>query len=116
MKTKHLTKPTSHLRCYDHLVKVTVQILDSLAEEARKRGVSVQAYVQDLIDWRTQEDTSSAVSREAVSEAVDAIDAIREFRKGNKLNGLKIKDLIHEGHTNGSFCGGRFRCVGLVFR
>ena len=28
----------------------------------------------------------------------EAIDAIRELRKGNSLSGLKIKDLVHEGH------------------
>jgi hypothetical protein len=27
-----------------------------------------------------------------------AIDRIRELRKGNALAGLKIKNLIHEGH------------------
>jgi hypothetical protein len=27
-----------------------------------------------------------------------AIDSIRELRKGNNLGGLRIKDLIHEGH------------------
>jgi hypothetical protein len=28
----------------------------------------------------------------------EAIESIRELRKGNSLGGLKLKDLIHEGH------------------
>jgi hypothetical protein len=35
------------------------------------------------------------IRQQSVAEAVDRI---RELRKGNKLSGLKIKDLIHEGH------------------
>ena len=36
-------------------------------------------------------------NRRSVAEAIDSI---RELRKGNKLGGLKIKDLIHEVHKH----------------
>ena len=32
------------------------------------------------------------------SSAAEGVAKIRELRSGNRLDGLKIKDLIHEGH------------------
>jgi hypothetical protein len=32
--------------------------------------------------------------------AGDAIDCIKALRRGNRLDGLNIKDLIHEGHQH----------------
>ena len=75
-------------------MQVTVQVPERLVIEARERGVSVELYIQELLEQQT-ENASKVESRQAVS---DAIARIRELRKGNKLDGLKIKDLIHEGH------------------
>jgi hypothetical protein len=43
---------------------------------------------------------SCTVEQVRQGSVAEAIDRIRELRKGNKLSGLKIKDLIHEGHKH----------------
>jgi hypothetical protein len=72
-------------------MEVTIQIPDAVANKARERGLSVAVYIQELIE---KEANKESESRQSVREAVDRI---LELRKGNKLNGLKIKDLIEEG-------------------
>jgi hypothetical protein len=75
-------------------MEVTIKVPDKLAAEARAHGVSIEVYVQEIL------------TRQAVETAGDqrlhsiraAIDRILELRKGNKLAGLRTKDLIHEGH------------------
>ena len=72
-------------------MEVTIQIPGAVANKARERGLSVAVYIQELIE---KEANKESESRQSVREAVDRI---LELRKGNKLNGLKIKDLIEEG-------------------
>lgn len=75
-------------------MKVTVNVPDRLAAEARAHGVSVEVYVQDMLA-RQALDTSS---EERLQSVRAAIERILELRKGNRLAGLRTKDLIHEGH------------------
>jgi hypothetical protein len=75
-------------------MKVTVNVPDRLAAEARAHGVSVEVYVQEMLA-RQGLDTSS---NERLQSVRAAIERIFELRKGNKLAGLRTKDLIHEGH------------------
>jgi len=72
-------------------MKVTIKIPDKLAADARAHGVSVEVYVQDLL-------ARQALETNGEQSARAAIDRILELRKGNKLGGLRTKDLIHEGH------------------
>jgi hypothetical protein len=72
-------------------MEVAIQIPDAVANKARERGLSVAVYIQELIE---KEANKESESRQSIREAVDRI---LELRKGNKLNGLKIKDLIEEG-------------------
>ena len=72
---------------------VTIKIPDKLAAEARARGVSVEVYVQEILARQALD-----AGGERLQSVGAAIDRIIELRKGNRLEGLRIKDLIHEGH------------------
>ena len=75
-------------------MEVTIKVPDKLADEARARGVSVEAYVQEILARQTIE----AAGEGRLQSVRAAINRILELRKGNKLAGLRIRDLIHEGH------------------
>jgi hypothetical protein len=75
-------------------MEVTIKVPDKLAAEARARGVSVEVYVQEILARQTVETTSE----QRLQSVRAAIERIFELRKGNRLAGLRTKDLIHEGH------------------
>jgi hypothetical protein len=75
-------------------MEVTIKVPDKLAAEARARGVSVEVYVQEILAGRAAETTGE----EQLRSVRAAIDRILELRKGNRLAGLRAKDLVHEGH------------------
>jgi len=77
-------------------MEVTIKVPDKLAEEARAHGVSVEVYVQELLARQAL----GTPGKERVQSVRAAIDRIFELRKGNKLAGLRAKDLIHEGHKH----------------
>jgi hypothetical protein len=75
-------------------MQVRVNVPDRLAAEAQERGISLELYVEQVLAQQViapEEHTN----QESVNEAIDRI---RELRKQNKLDGLRTKDLIHEGH------------------
>jgi len=74
-------------------VEVTIEVPDKLAAEARARGVSVEVYVQEILARQALDITDE----QRLQSARAAIERILELRKGNKLAGLRTKDLIHEG-------------------
>jgi hypothetical protein len=61
-----------------------------LAQEAQASGLPLERYIERIVESRRL----SLVDRGSAAQA--AAD-IRELRKGVRLNGLKIKDLIEEG-------------------
>lgn len=75
-------------------MKITINVSDQLAEEARARGVSVEVYVEQMLAGKAPDATNGARA-ESVGQAIDRI---RELRKGNKLAGLRLRGLLHEGH------------------
>lgn len=75
-------------------MEIKINVPDRFAEEARAHGVSVEVYVQEIL-LKQDSEASAVVQLESIHAAVDKL---RELRKGNTLDGLKIKDLIHEGH------------------
>jgi hypothetical protein len=75
-------------------MEVTIKVTDKLAEEARAHGVSVEVYVQEILARQALE----AAGEQHIHSVRAAIDRILEMRQGNKLAGLRTKDLIHEGH------------------
>ena len=72
-------------------IQLQPEIEAQLAAEAQARGLALDHYIEMIVRARTVEQ----VRQWSVAEAIDRI---RELRKGNKLRGLKIKDLIHEDH------------------
>jgi hypothetical protein len=72
---------------------ITVSVPDRLALEAQALGLSVEAFVERLAEQAAPSETW--IPNRTPAEAVAHI---RESRKGVTLGGLKIKDLIHEGH------------------
>jgi hypothetical protein len=66
------------------------EIEAQLAAEARARGLALDQYVTRLV-------ASRAAAQPMPESAAEAVAAIRELRKGNRLDGLKISDLIQEG-------------------
>jgi hypothetical protein len=75
-------------------MQVKINVPDRLAAKAQARGVSLEMYVEEILD-RQLISAEEEPPKGSVSEAVDRI---RELRKHNTLGGLKTKDLIHEGH------------------
>ena len=74
-------------------MEVTISVPDKLAAEARARGVSVEVYVQEILARQMME-----TGERPLPPVRSAIDRILALRRGNKLAGLRTKDLIHEGH------------------
>ncbi len=75
-------------------MEVKIKVPDKLAAEAYARGLSIEVYVQEILA-RQAEQTAGEGGLDSVGAAIDRI---LELRKGNKLAGLRTKDLIHEGH------------------
>lgn len=72
-------------------IQLQPEIEAQLAAEARDRGMALDRYIEKIVKGRPMEQ----VRRRSVAEAIASI---RELRRGNNLGGLKIVDLIHEGH------------------
>jgi hypothetical protein len=81
-------------------VQVTVNIPDELAAQAREKGLSVEVYVEQVLAKQCGENgnTPGTIRSESDNAKIkDAIARMDELRKGVRLDGLKIKDLINEG-------------------
>jgi len=79
-------------------MQVTVHIPDSLAAEVQSRGLALESYVQDLVASNTTLPQTRLVRLgPGPYSPEEAGRQIRELRKANRLDGLKIKDLIEEG-------------------
>jgi hypothetical protein len=79
-------------------MQVTVNISDEVAAQVLARGLALDVYVQGLVvsDAACPKPRLARLGPGPYSPA-EAGSRIRELRKGNRLNGLKIKDLIEEG-------------------
>jgi hypothetical protein len=70
-------------------MEVTIKVPDKLAVDARARGVSVEAYVQEIL----AREALGTVGEQRLQSVSSAIERIFELRKGNNLAGLRTKDL-----------------------
>ena len=70
------------------------EIEAQLAAEAQARGVALDQHIEKIVSARPIEE----VRQRTVAEAIDSI---RELRKGNSLRDLNLKDLVHESHKLG---------------
>ena len=79
---------------------ITVSVADQLAQQAQAAGLSIESYVERLLAQETQPRKEPKWTRLGPGPLTpeQAVDDIRELRKGVTLGGLKIKDLVHEGH------------------
>jgi len=75
-------------------MQVKINVPDRLAAKAQARGVSLEVYVEGILDQQLIS-AEEGPSKGSVSETIDRI---RELRKQNMLGGLRTKGLIHEGH------------------
>ena len=72
-------------------IQLQPEIEAQLAAEAKDRGMALDRYIETIVEGRP----TGQIRRRSVDEAIDRIKALRI---GNKLGGLNIKDLIHQGH------------------
>jgi hypothetical protein len=79
-------------------MQVTVNIPDEVATQVLARGLALEAYVQSLVvsDAFTVQPRMARLGPGPYSPE-EAGRHIRELRKSNTLDGIKIKDLIDEG-------------------
>ncbi len=75
-------------------MEVKIRVPEKVAAAARAKGVSVEVYVEELLARQA----AKAATEEDAEATQAAVGRIRKLRKGNKLAGLRTKDLIHEGH------------------
>lgn len=68
-----------------------------LDSEASAHGMAPETYLVQFVEDHLGSDPLLADPHKKRSVG-EAIDRILELRRGNILGGLKIKDLIHEGH------------------
>jgi len=74
-------------------IRLEPEVEAQLTAEAKARGLAVDRYIETIVTARPMDQAG----QRTVSEAIDSI---RLLRRGNLLRGLKIKDLIHEGHAH----------------
>jgi hypothetical protein len=79
-------------------MQVVVNIPDEVALQVKARGLALEAYVQGLVV------SDAAVPRPRLVRLgpgpfspEEAGRQIRRLRRGNRLDGLRVKDLIEEG-------------------
>lgn len=75
-------------------MQVTINVPEEVAAAAQAQGLSVQAYIEEMVVRNAEEPLSEARLREISA----AVDHLKELSERSRLDGLKIKDLIHESH------------------
>jgi hypothetical protein len=73
-------------------VDLTPDVQAGLLAQAQASGLSLEAYVEQVLRERVHE-----VARPALTRSQIAGERIRELRKGVTLGGIPIKELIEEG-------------------
>ena len=73
-------------------VELPPDVQAGLLAQARESGLSLEAYVEQVLLERSCEAAHPALTRSQI-----AGQRIRELRKGVTLGGISVKDLIEEG-------------------
>jgi hypothetical protein len=71
--------------------EIAAEIQGKLAAEAQRRGLALDRYLTEKLVGSLATDEPQSKS------ASEAVDRIRELRKGNLLAGLSIKEMIEGG-------------------
>lgn len=71
----------------------------SLAQRAQAHGIALERFIAEIVEAEATEhlDLSRRGPSEEQFRAVEDLIAFRE-KSNNTLGGLKIKDMVHEGH------------------
>jgi hypothetical protein len=72
-------------------IQLQPEIEAQLAAEARARGMAIEEYIVEKLA------PSASVERPGRRSISEAVDRIREMRKGESLGGLGVRALIDEG-------------------
>jgi hypothetical protein len=77
-------------------IQLRPEIESQLATEAQARGVALDRYIEEIVEAR------SAATVDADEDQRRAVEEMLAFRHEYKatLGGLKLTDLIHEGHRS----------------
>ncbi len=79
-------------------MQVTVNIPDEAAAKAQAQGLGIEEYLERLVASDTEDSDPTLVRLgPGPHTPEEAGRNILQLRKKTRLNGLKIKDLIHEG-------------------
>jgi hypothetical protein len=73
-------------------VELTPDVQAGLLAQAQHSGLSLEAYVEQVLRERSRETVLPALTRSQIAGR-----RIRELRKGVSLGGIPVKDLIEEG-------------------
>ncbi|HXW13240.1 MAG TPA: hypothetical protein VEN79_01920 [Terriglobia bacterium] len=71
---------------------LTPDVEAELLAQAQENGLSLEAYIEQVLRARARETPRPALTRSQV-----AGERIRELRKGVTLGGIPVKELIEEG-------------------
>lgn len=71
---------------------LTPEMQAGLLAQAQESGLSIEAYVEQVLRERVRE-----LDRPALTRSQIAGERIRELRKGVTLGGISVKELIEEG-------------------
>ena len=73
---------------------------EELLQKQLARGpyCSPEEVIERALEALAQKESVPLKLGSAIKSAADAVADILELRKGVRLGGLKVKDLIHEGH------------------
>lgn len=75
-------------------VHLRPEVEAQIAAEARARGIEIHRYVEELLEEHSIAGRAHGEDRERAVKAM--LTFAQEYRL--TLNGLRIEDLIHEGH------------------
>ncbi len=83
-------------------MQITIDIPDEVASKARAEGLEVEMYVRRIVEKAGENDLARRYGWSRfgtpTKTSAEAAENIRQIASRNMLGGLKIKDLMHEGH------------------
>jgi hypothetical protein len=77
-------------------MQLTLNIPDETAAALESRGLHISAFIQAVL----QKEAGTPVKHRDQAAIEAAVDRIIERRKNFRLDGLRIRDLIDEGHRS----------------
>lgn len=77
-------------------MQLTINVPDEITLQAEAQGLGPESYAERLI----REDLARAASASTRDRARSAVEEIRRLRKGVRLDGLSIRELVNEGRKH----------------